>query len=347
MYQLEETYYFYLLGLIPLVGLLFFIVHLWKKNAQKRFADRDALSKLSPARSTFKPILKLVFILAALFFLVIGLVNPKIGTKLEEVKREGVDIVFAVDVSRSMLAEDIAPNRLEKSKQLVSQTINSLGGDRVGIVGYAGSAFPQLPITTDYNAARMFLNSMNTNMVSSQGTAIAEAIELAKTYYDEEDQTNRVLIIISDGEDHQGNIEAITNEAEEVGIKIITVGVGTISGGPIPIKKDGILQEYVRDNTGERVVTKMEEEMLKEIANQTDGLYIPGNSTSQVVEEVNEYLNKLDQQEFESMQFADFNSRFQWFLGAALMLLFLDIFLLERKTAWLVHLNLFNEKEDE
>tara|TARA_R110000850_G_scaffold271031_2_gene404710 strand:- start:103110 stop:104153 length:1044 start_codon:yes stop_codon:yes gene_type:complete len=347
MYQLEETYYFYLLGLIPLVLLMFFILHVWKKRAQKRFANREALSRLSPARSTFKPVLKLVFILLALFFIVIALVNPRIGTKLEEVKREGVDIVFAIDVSKSMLSEDIAPNRLEKSKQLVSQIINSLGGDRVGIVGYAGSAFPQLPITTDYNAARMFLNSMNTDMVSSQGTAIAEAIELAKTYYDEEDQTNRVLIIISDGEDHQGNVEAITNEAAEVGIKIITVGVGTLSGGPIPIKKNGVLQEYVRDNTGERVVTKMEEQMLKEISDQTGGIYISGTSTSAVVEEVNEYLNKLDQQEFESMQFADFKSWFQWFLGASLLLLFLEIFLLERKTSWLERLNLFNEKKNE
>ncbi len=347
MYQLDETYYFYLLGLIPLVLLMFFIMHLWKKRAQKRFADKEALSKLSTARSTFKPILKLVFMLVALFFIVIALVNPRIGTKVEEVKREGVDIVFAIDVSKSMLAEDIAPNRLEKSKQLVSQIIGSLGGDRVGIVGYAGSAFPQLPITTDYNAARMFLNSMNTNMVSSQGTAVAEAISLATTYYDEEDQTSRVLIIISDGEDHQGNIEAITNEAAEVGIKIISVGVGTLSGGPIPIKENGILQEYVRDNTGERVVTKMEEEMLKEIANQTDGIYISGSSTSKVVEEVNEYLNKLDQQEFESLQFADYKSQFQWFLGASILLLFIDVFFLERKTSWLERLNLFNEKKNE
>lgn len=347
MYQLEETYYFYLLAIIPVVLLVFFIVHLWKKRAQKRFAAKEALSKLSPARSTFKPVLKLLFVLAALFFLIIALVNPKIGTSLEEVKREGVDIVFAIDVSKSMLAEDIAPNRLEKSKQLVSQLLNSLGGDRVGIVGYAGSAFPQLPITTDYNAARMFLNAMNTNMVSSQGTAIAEAIEMAKTYYDEEDQTNRVLIIISDGEDHQGNIEAITNEVAEVGIRIITIGVGTLSGGPIPIKENGILKEYMRDNTGERVVTKMEEEMLKEIANKTDGTYISGSSTSKVVEEVNEYLNKLDQQEFESVQFADYKSWFQWFLGASILLLFIDVFFLERKTSWIERLNLFNEKKNE
>lgn len=347
MYQLEETYYFYLLGIIPVLVLLFFVILIWKKGAQKRFADQEALSKLSPARSSFKPLLKMIFVLLALSFIVIALVNPKIGTSLEEVKREGVDIVFAIDVSKSMLAEDIAPNRLEKSKQLVSQTLNSLGGDRVGIVGYAGSAFPQLPITTDYNAARMFLNSMNTNMVSSQGTAIAEAIELAKTYYDEEDQTNRVLIIISDGEDHQGNIEATLNEADELGIKIITIGVGTISGGPIPIKENGILQEYVRDNNGERVVTRMEEEMLKEIAEQTDGIYMPGTSTATVVEEVNEFLNTLDQQEFESLEFADYKSQFQWFLGVSLLLLFIDVFFLERKTSWLERLNLFNEKKNE
>ncbi|MCB0374824.1 MAG: VWA domain-containing protein, partial [Sinomicrobium sp.] len=202
MYQLDEKIYFYVLFVIPLLVLLFAGVQLWKRRTRKKFADSRLLARLSPDRSAAKPVLKLIVCLLAFASLAVALVNPKIGTKLETVKREGVDIVFAVDVSKSMLAEDIAPNRLEKSKRLVSEIINNLTSDRIGIIAYAGQAFPQLPITTDYAAAKMFLQSMTTDMLSSQGTAIDEAIKLATTYYDDEEQTNRVLFIISDGEDH-------------------------------------------------------------------------------------------------------------------------------------------------
>jgi Ca-activated chloride channel family protein len=277
------------------------------------------------------------------FCLAIALVNPKIGTKLETVKREGVDIVFAVDVSKSMLAEDIAPNRLEKSKQLVTQIINNLASDRVGIIAYAGKAFPQLPITTDYSSAKMFLQSMNTDMLSSQGTAINEAIKLARTYYDDDEQTNRVLIIISDGEDHSNVAANVAEEAADEGIRIFTIGVGDIKGGPIPEKRNGIILNYKKDNNGETVITRLDEETLKNIATEANGAYINGSNTNKVVEEIRDILNKMDKKEFEAKQFADFESQFQWFLGAAIFFLFIDIFLLERKTGWLKRLNLFNE----
>ncbi|MDH7447314.1 VWA domain-containing protein [Aquimarina sp. 2201CG14-23] len=344
MYLLEEKIYFWLLLVIPLLIVLFLGVLIWKKTTQKRFADKELLKKLSPNQSIFKSILKLVIIGLAMACFVIALVNPKVGTKLETVKREGVDVVFAIDVSKSMLAEDIAPNRLEKSKQLVTQIINNLASDRVGIIAYAASAFPQLPITTDYGSAKMFLQSMNTDMLSSQGTAINEAIELAKTYYDDEEQTNRVLFIISDGEDHEGNVGSMAEAAAEEGIKIFTIGVGTAKGSPIPIKRNGIVQNYKKNNQGETVITKLNTTILQEIANQANGTYIDGTSTSKVVENVTELLQGMDKKEFEAKQFADFKDQFQWFLGAGLLLLFLDIFLLERKTSWVKKLNLFNEQ---
>ena len=273
----------------------------------------------------------------------IALVNPKVGTKLETVKREGVDIVFAVDVSKSMLAEDIAPNRLEKAKQLVTQIINNLASDRIGIIAYAGKAFPQLPITTDYAAAKMFLQNMNTDMLSSQGTAINEAINLAKTYYDDEEQTNRVLIIISDGEDHSDEAASVAEEAYDEGIRIFTIGVGDLKGGPIPEKKNGVVVNYKKNSEGETVITKLNEETLQNIANEANGAYINGKSTDDVVETIREILNTMDKTEFEAKQFSDFKAQFQWFLGFAIFFLVLDIFLLERKTAWLKKLNLFNE----
>lgn len=341
--QLEEKIWFWLLLIIPIIIVFFIVLQLWKRYAQNKFISKQMLKKLSPNKSLFKPILKLIVLCLAFVCLITALVNPKIGTKLETVKREGVDIVFAIDVSKSMLAEDIAPNRLEKSKQLVTQIINNLASDRIGIIAYAAKAFPQLPITTDYAAAKMFLQSMNTDMLSSQGTAIDQAIQLARTYYDDDEQTNRVLIIISDGEDHSNIASDVAEEASEEGIRIFTIGVGDINGGPIPIKRNGIVLNYKKDNQGETVITRLNEETLKDIAAKANGVYINGTNTKEVVEEIRDILNKMDKKEFEAKQFAEFKDQFQWFLALGLFFLFLDIFLLERKTAWLNRLNLFNE----
>ena len=343
MYQLEEEIWFWVLGIIPIIVLFFLVLQFWKCKAQSKFADKHLLNRLSPNRSLFKSVLKIIVLSLAFACLAIALVNPKIGTKLETVKREGVDIVFAVDVSKSMLAEDIAPNRLEKSKQLVTQIINNLASDRIGIIAYAGKAFPQLPITTDYASAKMFLNNMNTDMLSSQGTAINEAIKLAKTYFDDEEQTNRVLIIISDGEDHSEEAAAVAEEAHEEGIRIFTIGVGDVKGGPIPEKRNGIVVNYKKDNQGETVITRLNEDVLQNIAKEANGAYINGKNTSDVVENIREILNGMDKTEFEAKQFADFKDQFQWFLGFGIFFLLLDVFLLERKTGWLQKLNLFNE----
>jgi len=341
--QLEEKIWFWLLLIIPVIVVFFLVLQLWKRHAQKRFINKKTLKKLSPNRSLFKSVLKLAVLCLAFACLTLALVNPKIGTKLETIKRQGVDIVFAVDVSKSMLAEDIAPNRLEKSKQLVTQIINNLASDRVGIIAYAGKAFPQLPITTDYASAKMFLQSMNTEMLSSQGTAIDEAINLAKTYYDDEEQTNRVLIIISDGEDHNSIAANVAEEASDEGIKIFTIGVGRTKGAPIPIKRNGIVLNYKKDNRGETVITKLNEETLIDIAEEANGQYINGNNTSEVVESIREILNRMDKKEFEAKQFAEYKDQFQWFVAFGILLLCMDIFLLERKTEWLNRLNLFNE----
>lgn len=348
MVQLDEKIYFYLFFIIPIMVVLFIAIQIWKRKAQKKFGDIGLLKRLSPDKSNFKASLKLIFLLLGLSFLILALVNPKIGTKLETVKREGVDIVFAVDVSKSMLAEDIAPNRIEKAKRIVSEIINQLASDRIGIIAYAGQAYPQLPITTDYGAAKMFLQGMNTDMLSSQGTAINEAIDLASTYFDDDQQTNRVLFIISDGEDHSDGsaIDAVNNAVDE-GIKVYTVGVGTPKGGPIPIKRRGVVESLKKDAQGEVVITKLNEEILMEIADDGNGAYIDGSNTDAAVNFIKDELNKMDKTEFEAKQFADYKDQFQWFLAIGLFFLFLEIFLLDRKTSWLKKLNLFNEKQVE
>ena len=348
MIQFDEKIYFYLLAVIPVMALAFFFLQIWKRKTQKKFADTSLLKRLAPNKSNFKSNVKLVFFLGGLAFLVLGLVNPKIGTKLETVKREGVDIVFAIDVSKSMLAEDIAPNRLEKAKRIVSEIINQLASDRIGIIAYAGQAYPQLPITTDYGAAKMFLQSMNTDMLSSQGTAINAAIDLASTYYDDSQQTNRVLFIVSDGEDHSesSTINSV-EKAVQNGIRVYTIGVGKAKGAPIPIKRNGVVESLKKDNQGEVVITKLNETVLNQIASRGNGDYIDGSNTENAVEYIKEELNRMDKTEFEAKQFAEYKDQFQWFLAAGFLLLFLDIFVLDRKTQWLKKLNLFNEHDDE
>ncbi|MEJ6545408.1 MAG: VWA domain-containing protein [Flavobacteriaceae bacterium] len=348
MIQFDQKIYFYALLLLPIMLLVFLGVQLWKKNTQRSFSDGLLLNRLAPKKSAFKAPLKFSLQLLGVAAIVIALVNPKAGTKLETVKREGVDIVFAVDVSKSMLAEDIAPNRMEKAKRLVSEIINELASDRIGIIAYAAQAYPQLPITTDFGAAKMFLQGMNTDMLSSQGTAISDAIELATTYYNDAAQTNRVLFIVSDGEDHsEGGAVNAVSKATEAGIKIFTIGVGTEKGAPIPIKKKGIVESLKRDAEGEVVITKRNTETLFEIASEGNGIYIDGENTASAVAIIKEQLNQMDKMAFEAKQFSDYKDQFQWFLGLGLLMFFLDQIIWEGKTGWISKLNLFNEKEDE
>ena len=345
MFELESPIYFYLLALLPVIVALFLFNLFWKRKRQAIFADLELFNQLAPEKSSFKPALKLGVLLLALTCIIIALVNPKMGTKMETVKRQGIDIVFAVDISKSMLAEDVAPNRLEKTKQIVSQIINQLGNDRVGIVGYAGSAYPVLPMTTDYSIAKMYLQSMNTNMVSSQGTAFNDAIQLAVDFFDVKD-TSKLIILVSDGEDHGDGVEDAVELAKEKGVRIITIGVGTEKGGPIPLRDDkGTIASYKKDQEGQTVITKLYPEVLKKIADNTKSKYIVGTTTKDVVEEVKKSLDKIEKSEFESQQIADFESQYQWFLALGFLLLLVDVFLLEKKTAWVQKLNLFNEKK--
>jgi Ca-activated chloride channel family protein len=343
MYQIEEPTYFIYLAIIPVVFVLFLLVLWWKKRTQKQFAEKGLIEKLSPEKSTFKAFLKITAICLGLAFLIISLANPKMGTKLETIKRQGVDIVFALDVSKSMLAEDIAPSRLDKAKQIITRIIDKLGSDRIGVIIYAGNSYPLLPITTDHAAAKMFLQNADTDMVSSQGTAINDAIGRGITYFDNDDQTNRFLFIVSDGEDHEEDEISLASEAVEQGIKIYTIGIGTEKGGPIPIRENGKVITYKKDNQGEVVITKMDPQVLQTIADEGKGKYINGNNTQKTIEIVEDLLLKAEKSEFETKQFADYKDQFQWFIAFGLFFLIADVLLLEKKTKWIQKLNLFNK----
>jgi Ca-activated chloride channel family protein len=345
MYKLEEPIYFYALAIIPVMIVIFLLVLWWKKRTQKKFADLELLEQLAPNSSVFKSTLKLLIFSLGIAFLVLALVNPKMGSKLKTVKREGVDIVFALDVSRSMLAEDIAPNRLEKAKQVISKIIDNLGSDRVGVIIYAGNSYPLLPITTDHAAANMFLQNASPDLVSSQGTAINEALELAKTYYNNDEQTNRFLVIISDGEDHQEETKQMAQNLSNDGVKVYTIGVGTEKGGPIPLRESGDLVGYKKDRKGETVITKRNAEVLQNIADIANGKYIDGNITENPVKEISSIMANAQKSEFETKQFSDYKDQFQWFLGIGVFFLLLDVFLFEKKTKWVKKVDLFNEEK--
>jgi len=344
MYELENISWSWMFLLIVLISIFFIIDRFWKNSTQKSFFSKTNLERLSPNISDIKPILKIVTVAVGVSMLIIALINPKIGTKIETFQRLGVDIVFAIDVSKSMLAEDISPSRMDKSKQLVGQVINNLGGDRIGIVAYAGKAFPQLPLTTDYSSAKMFLQNMNTDMLSSQGTAIDEAIRLSSTYFDQDESTERILFIVSDGEDHNDLSYDMADLAAKNNITIYSIGVGTEKGSPIPIKKNGIVMSYKKDINGDVVITKLNKNYLENISDKTGGKFIEGSITKDVVQEVIQILENTEKKEFDTQKFSEFEDQFQWFIFLGFVFIIFDLFMRDGKTIWLKNLNLFNEK---
>ena len=346
MYQFDNPYFLYLALIIPLLVIINLIYMSWRRKIQDSYSDSELLEVISPNRSNFKLNLKLIIECLAILFLSIGLANPKIGTELKSINREGVDIVFAIDVSKSMLAEDVAPNRLLRSKRIISEIINSLSSDRVGIVAYAAQAIPQVPLTTDFAAVKNFLQIIDTDMLSSQGTSIDSALNLSANFFDQNSETNRVLILLSDGEDHDDIPESIISLIIENNINFISIGVGQDSGSTIPIKVNGRIDSYKKDNNGEVVITKRNSEILKKIASSSEGEYIDGNITEEALEYVKVKLDKIDKSEFETSQFVEYKQQFQIFILIALLFIIVDIFIFQTKTKWIQNLNLFNENKE-
>ena len=346
MYQFDNPNFLYLTLIIPFLILINFLYMSWRKKIQDSYSDSELLEIISPNRSNFKLNLKLILECLAILLLSIGLANPKIGTELNSINREGVDIVFAIDVSKSMLAEDVAPNRLLRSKRIISEIINSLNSDRVGIVAYAAQAIPQVPLTTDFASVKNFLQIIDTDMLSSQGTSIDSALNLSANFFDKNSETNRVLILLSDGEDHDDIPESLINLIIENNINLISIGVGQDSGSTIPIKVNGRIDSYKKDSNGEVVITKRNSEILNKIANSSGGEYIDGNITEEALENVKVKLDKIDKSEFETSQFVEYKQQFQIFILLALLFIIVDIFIFQTKTKWIQNLNLFNENEE-
>jgi len=345
MYRLEHPEYLHILWLVPLLFVCFLLYRNWQKQAQKRWGAPDMFQQMAQFSSNSKPWLKLFYLNASIVLLAIGLANPQVGTKMETVKRMGVDLVFALDVSKSMLAEDLTPSRLEKAKYLISKSLEELGGDRVGIIAYAGKAYSLLPITTDYTAAKLALSSASPDFIPTPGTALDQALEYSLGYFDKESPASKVLVIMSDGEDHEDNWKEEIDLLNEQGIKVLAIGLGTTQGAPIPEKQGKSITGYKRDEHNEVVITRLNDKIMREIAQRTDGMYVDGSNTNNTLKAITETISGLNQAEIEEQVFTDYEDQFQWFLGAALLLLLLDLLTAERKSKWMARWGLETKGE--
>ncbi len=336
------------MGLVPVMIAAFWLFSRMRVAASKRFGTATIFERLAERTSGVRRTVKFVLLAGAVALVSIGLANPQIGTRLEEVKQEGVDIYIALDVSLSMKAEDIKPNRLEKAKLELRNLIGRLAGDRVGLVVFAGEAFTQFPLTTDYSAANMFVDIIDVNSVPVPGTAIGDAIERALESYDFKDPTTKVLVIMTDGENTEGDAIEAAQEAAKKGVLIYTIGLGSPTGAPIPVYNSAGQQiDFKRDRSGNVVVTKLDEAGLEHIAEIGHGKYFRGTNSQDELDEIYKSINALQKREFGVKQFTDYESRYQWFLFPAILLLVIEVLVSEKAALWLRRWNPLRREEEE
>lgn len=340
MFRFENPYYLYALAVLPVLALLYFLFLKWKKRARSRLGDTSLVAALMPETSKYRPTLKFGLLLVALALLFIGWANPQWGSKKEDVKRKSVDVMIALDISTSMFAQDIPPNRLERAKRFTEGLIEALKGERIGLILFAGSAYLQMPVTTDYAAAKLFVRSANPDLAGSQGTVIGDAIALARKSFEGDEGSHKALIVITDGEDHDGKALEQAAAARDDGIFLFTVGVGTPEGGFIPISIRG-REDFKRDDTGQTVRSQLNEKMLEELAQKGDGTYFHIADGEAVAKSLKDRIEQMEKRELEVRSFTEYNSYFQYFLGAGLLLIIIEFLISYRRVGWTQGRDLF------
>tara|TARA_B100001758_G_scaffold227988_1_gene221828 strand:- start:503 stop:1537 length:1035 start_codon:yes stop_codon:yes gene_type:complete len=344
MLRYEHIEYLNFLFGIPVLIIAMILFNKWRNKSLALFGNNKLVKELIKSHSKIKYQIKNIITILIFTCLIIGISNPQIGTKMEEVKREGVDLIIAIDLSNSMMAEDIKPNRLERAKLAISRLIDKLEGDRIGLIVFAGEAYVQLPITTDYSAAKLFLSTVNTNIIPTQGTEIAKAIDLGLESFDIENPQNKAIIIITDGENHDEEAIESAQKANKLGIFVHTLGMGLSKGGPIPIyNKYGNRTGYRKDRDGNTVVSKLNENLLQKIAGAGKGTYVRANNSKAGLSTLFSEINKMEKKEIGTMIFTEYKDRFQLFIGAALFLLVLDLILLVKRNKWKKKINLYKQ----
>ena len=333
MFRFAHSYYFYLFLLIPLLAAFFILFILWRKKALNRFGERKVIEQLMPEFSNGRLVLKFILLMISITFLIIALAGPQTGSKLEKIQRKGIDLMIALDVSNSMLAQDIKPDRLERAKQAISKLIDNLEGDRIGIVVFAGKAYMQLPITTDYAAAKLFLSTINTGIVQTQGTDIASAIEMAATSFGQSNH-NKAIVIITDGEDHEGSVFEQTEAVVKNGIIVYTIGMGSPDGAPIPLFSGNLQTGYKKDQEGTTIISRLDETLLQRIASIGKGMYVRANTSEAGLQKIFEDIDKIQKTEIESKLFSDYEERFYYFIFLSLFFLVFELFVFDKKNQW-------------
>ncbi len=340
MIRFAHFEYLYLLGLVPVLLLLYWVVARTRKKALGRFGSFDILARLAASASALKRFLKFTLLLIAYVLVVVTLANPQIGTSLQEVKQEGVDIFIALDVSLSMKAEDIKPNRLEKAKFEIRNLIDRLAGDRIGMIVFAGESYTQFPLTTDYSGAKLFLDVVDVDAVPIPGTSIGTAIKRSLESFEFKEPTTKVLVIITDGENTEGDAFGVAEEAAKKGILIYTIGLGSPGGAPIPVyNSSGQQVDFKRDKAGNIVMTKLDETSLEKIAAIGNAAYYRGTNNQDELNEIYKAINALQKREFGTKQFTDYESRFQYVLAGGILFLLIELLISEKKIVWIAKWN--------
>jgi Ca-activated chloride channel family protein len=343
LFRFAHPDFLYLLLLLPVFVLFFIINEIRKKKALRRLGDINLVNGLVPDMSRIRPVIKFILQLIAFLSGVILIARPQFGSKIEDVKKQGVEVIIALDVSNSMLAEDIQPDRLTRAKQAISRLVDDLENDKIGLIVFAGDAYIQIPITTDYISAKMFLSSISPNMVPKQGTAIGAAINLGLRSFSPGEGKSKAMIIITDGENHEDDPVKAAEDASKAGIVIHTVGIGSSNGVPIPVVVNG-KKDYLKDRDGNIVVTKLDEDILKKIALSTNGNYVRASNSNIGLDEIYDQIKKMKKQDLESTMYTEYNDQFQIFAAIAFLFLIADFMIMERKNRRLANIRLFKFK---
>ena len=340
MFRFEEPLYLYLLLLVPVLAAVHYATDYHRRKRLRRYGDVALLKELMPDVSAVRREVKAWLMLAAWALLVFTLARPQFGTKVDTRKRQGIEAIIAMDISNSMLAEDVTPNRLEKSKMLVSSIVDQMTDDKIGLIVYAGEAYTQLPITSDYVSAKMFLETIQPSLISTQGTDIKQALDLAMKSFTPDDKASKAVFVITDGEDNEGGAVEMARAAAEKGIKVYVLGIGSPQGAPIPMPGS---TQYITDNGGNVVVSKLNEQMCREIAAAGQGAYIYVDNSSSAKEKLSGYVDKLAKTEMESTVYSEYDEQFQAVALLALLLLVLDVLVVERKNPLFRQIKLFRK----
>ena len=341
MFKFEHTIYFYAFSALPVMLILVLWYFISRKQKLKKLGDANLISQLLPYSSKRNRIIKFILFMLGFSSLIIALCNLQTGSKLTEVKREGADIIVCIDVSNSMLAQDLSPDRLTRAKYALEKMIDGLEGDRLGLVIFAGEAYVQLPITTDYSAAKLFLSSIGPGMVPVQGTNVSDAIKKASESFSNDEGKNRAIILITDGENHDSEAIQAAEEAGKNGIMINTIGIGSENGVPIPLIENGVVKGYRKDKQGQTVITKLNTNLLKTIASKANGVFVQASQADIGLGAVLDKIGELDKVQLENKMYTDYEDQFQWFLGLSLVLFFIEFLISERVSEWFKKINLF------